>query len=827
MDRPNTPPRTTVNPSPADPFQETPKYMPKSHQDYGPEVRMATVRDSVMEDIGPTIPQVTFEYFLSSCLPHVNEEVVSKVYASLEKKGLVTDKGWTTMKYDELRKRQAEQRKERQRKEKEREGDGPRSSSGDEVARSANEAPDSAGQAKGTIHEDDFFNPLADCFNAVLEEANDVVAKDDHWQQPLFKFCSKHRSSTASEGTHGRYKSDVYALLNESRAVTEEGKDDAECNVILPGEYKKIDTWEKRKENIRQLVGAANHIMAYDPTRRFIFGITIEHTSIRFWFFSRSHVFVTESVDLQKEAKKVISFILALGSATLHELGFDLSMERVLSNEKIRYRFWVGGKKYEMTKLVSHSKAKFLLGRVPRVFRVKLVLDDDSLGDEEFILKDYYIPEDAKTEKEVLDDIYNKINKVNPVEGLSREEFHRYFVQIEDCERVQVPATRDRNKLVDDNTSNFLRQPFPDDSPRYVLIPSPPYETKSGTPMSRSSLATRTPGPYSLGTVSSRAQLCAIVREYYGRKVHCRLLMKDAGSTLDDVTDLPTLVKCLRQVVKALQYLYSAGYVHRDISTGNILFRYGANGEIVARLCDLEYAKDISQPGEPNRDVKTGTPHFIAVEVENADFLFKPTLGLSVSSQHPAAIARRMAPGHKISNKVATKFKFNYLHDLESVWWIIVYTLFSNIPEDMNLEGDALKAHYAIRGLIFPHPSITKAREIFLVNNDTREEQIRILPEPYFDVGTVTHLFGNYLLEQYRTLESLPNFPAGSCFSHLHPVIMSYLDDEVVEITFGGKLRKIPPKPVENPPPTTGGKRKINETEDAEAMGSSSKREKR
>ncbi|KAK7060865.1 hypothetical protein VNI00_000598 [Paramarasmius palmivorus] len=791
-------------------FHETPKSMPKSHQDYAPNVRLNTVRDSIMEDMGPSIPQIPFDDFLSMCLPAVDPKHVSEIYDNLKKKGVISNDGWNTMKYEELKKRKTTQQ-----------------------GASSGSAQDSTSRVNAeTIHEDKFFNPLAGCFNEVLQQANEVLEKDEHWKRALFKFCSNPRASTHSEGTHGSYISDVYALLDETRAVkTHDGPEtgDYECDVVLPGEYKK--DMKDEMDNNRKVVSAANHIMAYDPTRRFIFGITIEHTNMKIWFFSRSHVFVSGKVDLQKEAKRVVAFIVALGSATLHELGFDWTMERVLVSNKIRYRFMVGGKKYEMTKLVSHAKAKFLLGRAPRVFRVKLVGEDNVLkeDEEELLLKDAYIPEDSMTEKEILDEIYNKVNSANPVEGLLREEFYRYFVQIEACERIQVPSTENRSKHVNDNSSNFLRhKAFPSNFSRYPLtLPtSEVYKRPPKTPVSGAELATvSSAGSYTLGG-ATKARLRGLVRKHYGYKVHCRLVMKDGGDTLEQVTDLPTLLRCLRQAVKALQYMYSAGYVHRDISTGNILFRQDENGQIVARLCDLEYAKEVSQPAaDAHQDFKTGTPHFIAVEVEQGDYEFWP--------DPPALTAREKLKSKKVvlsSAQAKPPFRYNYLHDLESVWWILSYTLFSKVPEGKVPQGEELQKAHDVRSAIFPHPFTSLSREKFLTRRLSRQNSLVTLPEEFSSAGDIVDSFGYYLADQYTKLETRADFPAGVCFLPLHDTIQyDNLDEDMVEEVFPGRLERLPPRPLllENGTiavAPTGSKRKPDNTEDMEDTMGSSKR---
>ena len=56
--------------------------------------------------------------------------------------------------------------------------------------------------------------------------------------------------------------------------------------------------------------------------------------------------------------------------------------------------------------------------------------------------------------------------------------------------------------------------------------------------------------------------------------------------------------------------MHRAGYVHRDISTGNILVYYGSGGKVQVKISDLEYMRkmtDLSSSGE----VKTVCMYFM------------------------------------------------------------------------------------------------------------------------------------------------------------------------------------------------------------------------
>uniref|UniRef100_A0A0W0GEN0 Fungal-type protein kinase domain-containing protein n=1 Tax=Moniliophthora roreri TaxID=221103 RepID=A0A0W0GEN0_MONRR len=153
----------------------------------------------------------------------------------------------------------------------------------------------------------------------------------------------------------------------------------AEQNGQGQGELKKVVNNSDTDDNISKLVGNINHLMGSDPTHRFAYGLTIEHTDTRFWFCSRSHIFVTESLDLQKNVKDVIYFVMALGSASKEQLGFDPTVRRVQqgsgSKAETRYRFTINGIEYETLEAISTYKANFLLGRANRVFKVQRVVN--------------------------------------------------------------------------------------------------------------------------------------------------------------------------------------------------------------------------------------------------------------------------------------------------------------------------------------------------------------------------------------------------------------------------------------------------------------------
>ncbi|KIY44253.1 hypothetical protein FISHEDRAFT_78162 [Fistulina hepatica ATCC 64428] len=106
----------------------------------------------------------------------------------------------------------------------------------------------------------------------------------------------------------------------------------------------------------------------------------------------------------------------------------------------------------------------------------------------------------------------------------------------------------------------------------------------------------------------------------------------------------------------ALQLLYLARYVHRDVSAGNILCYEETQG----KLSDLEYAKPFRSIDEHRKDAKTGTLGFMSIEVQAWEYQFH------LSQEVPL-------PG--------IPFFHNFQHDLESLFWLFVWLVSHRILE--------------------------------------------------------------------------------------------------------------------------------------------------
>ncbi|KAJ3830886.1 hypothetical protein F5878DRAFT_521849, partial [Lentinula raphanica] len=140
-------------------------------------------------------------------------------------------------------------------------------------------------------------------------------------------------------------------------------------------------------------------------------------------------------------------------------------------------------------------------------------------------------------------------------------------------------------------------------------------------------------------------------------RYHYRIVFEQCATTIYNERSLGNTLHALIEVVRALRILHRVGWIHRDISGGNI---YWFADEEIGLLGDFEYATHLKEPRRHN--VRTGTPFFMAAETLANSYLF------TGDTESPVVPNETSPPS----------FSHNPLHDLESIWWILVYILFFN-----------------------------------------------------------------------------------------------------------------------------------------------------
>lgn len=159
----------------------------------------------------------------------------------------------------------------------------------------------------------------------------------------------------------------------------------------------------------------------------------------------------------------------SLAFATEAQLGFDLSIERVVGR-KTEYNVCCCDKWYRILDDISDFKAAWILGRATRVWKVRELKDrsvDSTVVGDILVMKDVWVDEDARSEKEILDDIISKINLVNPITTVDRSLVFNHFIEI--VADVLVETTNSLGLQEGDCTSSIFQGALP--SLEYNALP--------------------------------------------------------------------------------------------------------------------------------------------------------------------------------------------------------------------------------------------------------------------------------------------------------------------------------------------------------------------
>ncbi|KAF6754751.1 hypothetical protein DFP72DRAFT_1170065 [Ephemerocybe angulata] len=177
------------------------------------------------------------------------------------------------------------------------------------------------------------------------------------------------------------------------------------------------------------------------------------------------------------------------------------------------------------------------------------------------------------------------------------------------------------------------------------------------------------------------------------------------------VSGLPTYgdsIEILHQAFVAILHVRSAGWHHRNISTGNILTLKGKiDAEWQVRLSDLEDAERSPSQGYAKQDchaesfhremrllrLKAGSPYFMAYEIQFGI----PLAPLKVGPRKKWRDFGKPVdddPVAKAALVESAKVVHTLQHDLESLWWIGLYLGAMKV-------GNRASEHWCIKKRIF------------------------------------------------------------------------------------------------------------------------------
>ncbi|KAG2128557.1 hypothetical protein DEU56DRAFT_818949 [Suillus clintonianus] len=486
-------------------------------------------------------------------------------------------------------------------------------------------------------------------------------------------------------------------------------------DIAVPFEFKKAQNIDSLRDDKQKIIWSLHSIMREDPLRRFAFGITIEDTQLRLWLSNRALLAVTEPINFLENIDGVISLFYALGSAsasTMKMLGWDPTVERIRDGKDFQYKFTVGDEVFTTTCELATYGADSMVGRGTRVYEAT-----DAEG-KKVAIKDSWREAGRQSEGEILENIM--VSCADALQPDELEDAKRHFVGVRLCKDVEIDDTQDETldpKVVEEYNHTWVS-----------IDLSPVLSTK--------------PHSSSTGNIPDSGRLSAVLPTRLGiiaRKdidipcrVHTRTVFHDVGVTIKELTSLVDILTCLSNALKALYYLHKAGWVHRDFSVGNTFWVEG-----IGKLGDFEYAKKIDSK-TTHGDVRTGTMHFMAVEVEHQNYLFQtidtPSLGSSL---------------------ITPPFRMNFLHDIESVWWAFTWIFFYHTDTTTANAGHRFDTQWQQFQLAFPGAVGHTSRQNFFAHIPTLHKSCNaVLSKTCLDVfSDITH-FAKALHDGYRTAEA-------------------------------------------------------------------------
>ncbi|KAJ3763345.1 hypothetical protein EV360DRAFT_33772, partial [Lentinula raphanica] len=613
-----------------------------------------------------------------------------------------------------------------------------------------------AGQSKKYGDESVVFQPMEKIFKAVVDAAKE---NDDELQQTFeFLVTTGHPPMYSDRGA-GDAQPDGF---NKIVAASTESNHHFVYDIANPCQFKTTDRGGNINDNVMKLIYDMTQILSLDPCRRFTFGTTIEDCSTRLWFLSHATLLKTTPFDFMRDRPRLIRLFLSLAFASPTKMGWDptITFDHTSDDDRRQYRIEVNGKSYTTDRILSDIAADSPLGRATRVWKVV-----DDVG-HVHVLKDVWLDHSRTEEHLIREEILKAVRDLDDGERFV-ERLKKHMLTPIAYGKVRV------DEETDDTSGVMLAGYDPKEDEMVPLIPPTTISSRNtrrstgmSMPSDRDSVRPlSSPGFEADESVESssetprprRAVLDDLMKQggnrlRHHRRYHYRVVFKEFATTIYEEKSCNNVFHAIADVVKALWILHKAGWVHRDISGGNL---YWYEEERVGLIGDFEYARVIK--GDGHHDVRTGTPFFMAAETLAQKYLFKkteeilndPGEGSTPDFDNPwpdsldQPVLGSTTPSTSQQLEHIDGFHHNPLHDLESIWWVIVYIVFFN--DDAEELSPKPKTRQDVMDQLF-NGRLEYLHRLSFFNESDRLREARQYLSSNFGCHTVD------ILEEYRTV---------------------------------------------------------------------------
>ncbi|KLO20510.1 hypothetical protein SCHPADRAFT_991860 [Schizopora paradoxa] len=316
----------------------------------------------------------------------------------------------------------------------------------------------------------------------------------------------------------------------------------------------------------RQIARYVECIFNAQPGRRFVLALTVVANMVTLWVFDRSGAISCEPFDIHKQPKKFLRIITTTFQADLEHLGYDHTVYKKDGSEDSF--IMLDGVEYKVSCIYQEPGIK---GRGTVCYR------GVNPKDQSVVIKDSWV-DVARAETEV--EILEKLNAKGE-EALCTPDGVRVIPKIVASEIVKThrPCPVEGKMILVDDLTSIFRDEF--------------VEWVDGKAMWA-------------WTSKEKEDKNAI-------RAHCRVAMSPFGEKLETFKSLKGLVRTFRDIVYAIQILYKAGILHRDISFRNILL-YEHGDQLRGLLIDYDYAVSVGRKTSSAIADRTGTLPFMAID---------------------------------------------------------------------------------------------------------------------------------------------------------------------------------------------------------------------
>ncbi|KAJ8488603.1 hypothetical protein ONZ45_g13891 [Pleurotus djamor] len=452
----------------------------------------------------------------------------------------------------------------------------------------------------------------------------------------------------------------------------------------------KLDAKLTTKNNL-QAASANVQIMNDDPRRMFSFSMTIVRDQVSLWYYSRSHTAVSEPFSFVENPKMFIKILMSFQFASEEELGFDPYVKREDDGQHVfEIRQKEGpSRRFRTVKILSEYRSNNITGRMSRIWLVQELNTNNF-----YVLKDVWLEATAATELKIQTSIFSDFEGF--VKGPRSEEQDKVYNAFQDASKYKISiddlAKDDKFKdyfmtiIADDVCGESKARPENAKVKRGLFNTSVISSTPAASTSTKSSQRQPSGTPRPMAAVTNHVP--AQPRTYVPRQ-HYRVVFKEFCTTVSDLATMGEVASVLEEAVLALRVMFCAGWVHRDISSGNVLaYKSDESMPWQAKLSDLEYAR--RYPPEANyqaaADPKTGTPYFMPHEILASSFIHHVVRDLEDPSEDLDALFSdpNALPTPELPRPVPI---FNFQHDLECVWWIFLWTATRRVSHEPSREA--------------------------------------------------------------------------------------------------------------------------------------------